>query len=119
VLSVNSFLNLDSIVDFLESQGMHAVWELGFMPSWLANFSYAVQPRMWYKANPEPPTNYTLWGGVVHDFAAHLVARYGEATAARYPFEARLGGSAACDLQTRTPATVCESPPTLSSVHGL
>ena len=34
---VHSWLNVDSTVDFLVSEGMRSVIELSFMPDWLAN----------------------------------------------------------------------------------
>jgi xylan 1,4-beta-xylosidase len=83
----NSFLNVDSIVDFLRSIEMRAVWEIGFMPSWLAGNCSACTPIAWYKANANPPSNYTLWAQVVQDFAAHLVSRYGIEEMSQWPFE--------------------------------
>jgi hypothetical protein len=84
----NSFVNVDSIVDFLLSQNMHAVWELGFMPSWLANTSYpnGNHTIAWYKGNPNPPLDWDAWGRLVGDFASHLVERYGEDEMAKFPF---------------------------------
>ena len=85
-------MNVDSIVDFLLSQNMHAVWELGFMPSWLANASYpnGNHTIAWYKGNPNPPKNWGAWGQLVGEFAAHLVDRYGIDQMAKFPFVSAL-----------------------------
>jgi xylan 1,4-beta-xylosidase len=88
---LNSWLNVDSIVDFLLSQNMSSVFELGFMPTWLVDSSYdtptPVARRMHYKANPEPPSNYTQWGELIFSFASHLVERYGIDTMEKFPME--------------------------------
>jgi hypothetical protein len=34
---LHAFYNVDSLVDFLASVGMRPIFELSFMPSWLAN----------------------------------------------------------------------------------
>ena len=76
----NSFVNVDSIVDFLLSQNMHAVWELGFMPSWLANASYpnGNHTIAWYKGNPNPPKDWEAWGQLVGEFASVPADQVGE-----------------------------------------
>lgn len=80
-----SFVNLDSVVDFLTSIGMDAFFEIGFMPRWLAeNASSTV---MHYRAITSPPRNYTEWGQVVETVARHLYERYGEDRIAKWFFE--------------------------------
>lgn len=72
---VNSFLNLDSMVDFLIGQGMRSVIELSFMPNWLANHS--TTSGMQYHPNNSPPSDWEAWGEIVEAVASHLVSRYG------------------------------------------
>ena len=57
---VHSWLNIDSLGDFLVSQGMRSVLELSFMPDWLA--SNTTTSGMQYHPNNSPPSNYTAWG---------------------------------------------------------
>lgn len=80
-----SFVNLDSVVDFLSSIGMDVFFEVGFMPRWLAeNKSETV---MYYRAHTSPPSNYTEWGLIVENVARHLYDRYGEKRIANWFFE--------------------------------
>ena len=68
------YINLDSLVDFHLSIGMEPLFEVSFMPSWLAtNTSETV---CHYKGISSPPSNYTKWGNMIHDMAAHLHQRY-------------------------------------------
>ena len=81
----SSFYNIDSLVDFLLSIGMKPIFELSFMPSWLA-----IEPNKTichYKGITSPPKNYSLWGNLIHDLGAHMVSRYGEETASQFYFE--------------------------------
>lgn len=34
---VNSYVNVDSVIDFVRSIGMDVLFEIGFMPEWLAS----------------------------------------------------------------------------------
>lgn len=80
-----SYVNVDSLADFLVSEGMSAVVELGFMPSWLASSN---RTKMNYRANVSPPTNYSAWGLTVRQLAEHLVQRFGvDEIATNWPFE--------------------------------
>lgn len=80
-----SFVNMNSVIDFLASIGMDVFFEVGFMPRWLAaNPSATV---MHYRAITSPPRNYTEWGVVVESVARHLLTRYGEQTVAQWYFE--------------------------------
>lgn len=75
---VFNFKNLDKIVDFHQSISMEPLFELSFMPSWLA--SNASQTTMFYKGGTSPPTDYEKWGDVVYGVVSHLAARYGAET---------------------------------------
>ena len=45
---MNSYVNVDSIVDFLLENNMTMVIELGFMPSWLASVKNPPHPVAYY-----------------------------------------------------------------------
>lgn len=79
-----SFYNVDSFVDFLLSIGMRPLFELSFMPSWLANGTTTV---CHYHGNNNPPHNYTQWQELIHALGAHMVERYGAATASEFRWE--------------------------------
>ena len=81
---VCSFFNVDSIFDFLVGIDMKPFIELGFMPSPLAS---GTQTCFHYKGNVTPPRDYRTWGRLVEQLARHLVARYGLAAVAAWPFE--------------------------------
>ena len=74
------YVNLDSLVDFHLSIGMEPLFEVSFMPAWLATNTSA--HIMFYEGITSPPTDYAKWGAVVHDMVAHLHARYGGAGSA-------------------------------------
>ena len=82
---VNSFLNVDSTVDFLLAQGMRSIIELSFMPSWLA--TNITSSPMQYHPNNNPPSNFTAWGELIESLGAHLVGRYGIDEMAQWYFE--------------------------------
>jgi xylan 1,4-beta-xylosidase len=82
---INSWLNLDSTVDFLIAQGMRSVIELSFMPSWLANKT--TTSGMQYHPNNNPPSDFGAWGELIHAVASHLVDRYGIEEMSRWHFE--------------------------------
>ena len=84
---INSYVNVDSIVDFLLENNMTMVIELGFMPSWLASVKNPPHPIAYYKGNPSPPANYTQWGTVIYQLASHLVERYGIDEMTKFKFE--------------------------------
>ena len=69
------YVNLDSLVDFHLSIGMEPLFEVSFMPSWLA--TNKSQTVCHYKGITSPPTDYAKWGAIVHDMVAHLYGRYG------------------------------------------
>lgn len=58
----DSYVNLDSLVDFHLSIGMEPLFEVSFMPSWLA--SNTSQTVTHYKGITSPPKDYTEWGQV-------------------------------------------------------
>jgi xylan 1,4-beta-xylosidase len=82
---VNSWLNLDSMVDFLLSQKMRSVIELSFMPNWLANRT--TTSGMQYHPNNNPPSDWTAWGELIEAVATHLVERYGIEEMSQWYFE--------------------------------
>lgn len=81
---VNSFYNVDSIVDFLDSVNMRPIFELSFLPAWLASGSSTICK---YQGRNDPPSNYTLWGELIGQLGQHLVDKYGEDMAAEFYFE--------------------------------
>lgn len=71
----NSYVNLDSLVDFLDGIGMESpFFELSFMPAWLATNTSRVVTH--YRGITSPPSNYSEFGQVVESMAAHLAQRY-------------------------------------------
>jgi xylan 1,4-beta-xylosidase len=70
----SDYVNLDSLVDFHLSIGMEPLFEVSFMPSWLA--ANKTNTVCHYKGITSPPTDYTKWGTVVHDMVTHLDQRY-------------------------------------------
>ncbi len=78
-----SFYNVDNTYDFLFSIGMAPFVELGFSP---VSMSTNNRTTFHYKANISPP-QVDKWTALVSDFAAHLVERYGAATAESLLFE--------------------------------
>ena len=94
------YLNVDSVYDYILSLGARPIVELSFMPGHLAkcgpwdpDYPGANASRchfvMHYHGIVQPPaaSNWTAWGALVHDFASHLVARYGLAEVAEWHFE--------------------------------
>jgi hypothetical protein len=86
---LNSWVSLDSYVDFLLSIGMRPAFELGFSPDWMATNNTIVgkgSPQhgphgrigtgYGYRANMSPPNN-TLWAEFIGAYAKHIVERYG------------------------------------------
>ena len=82
---IHSWLNIDSLVDFLIGQGMRSVLELSFMPSWMA--SNVTTSGMQYHPNNNPPANFTAWGELIGALAEHLVERYGVEEMSEWYFE--------------------------------
>ena len=73
----DSYVNLDSLIDFLDSLGMDSpLFELSFMPSWLAtNTSRTVTH---YKGIVSAPKNYSEFGQIIYRMGVHLKQRYPE-----------------------------------------
>jgi len=69
-----SFVNIDSIFDFLLKTGMKPFIELGFMPEALAS---GKETCFHYKANITPPADYAAWETLIKNLTQHLVDRYG------------------------------------------
>jgi len=69
-----SFMNIDSIFDFLLSIGMKPFVELGFMPSALTSGPTTI---FHYKGHTSPPDDYGKWQWLIEQFASHCVERYG------------------------------------------
>lgn len=82
---VYNFTYVDQIYDGLLEAGVRPFVELSFMPKKLAA-SQAPHP-FWYLPLPSPPKDYGKWGDLIHEFAAHLVARYGLDEVAQWYFE--------------------------------
>lgn len=80
-----SYVNLDSLIDYTASIGVTPLFELGFMPSWLA--SDPDNTSMHYKGIVSPPRNYSQWGEVMEDLARHMLTRYGEETVSTWLLE--------------------------------
>ena len=93
----NSFVNLDSLIDFHSSIGMTPLFELSFMPQWLAQ--PPLHTTCHYRGITSPPTNYTKWGNLIEQIATHLLHRYGEEKCKTFFFEVREGDVHAIDVQ--------------------
>eukprot|EP00039_Didymoeca_costata_P021329 m.344217 g.344217 ORF g.344217 m.344217 type:complete len:493 (-) comp24017_c0_seq1:54-1532(-) len=81
----SSYVNLDSLIDFTTSIGVVPLFELSFMPSWLA--MNKTLTTMHYKGITSYPKNYSQWGEIMESMATHLIQRYGEDTTASWLFE--------------------------------
>lgn len=79
-----SFLNIDSIFDFLLSIGMKPFIELGFMPTALASGKETI---FYYKGNVTPPADYDKWAWLIKEFVTHLISRYGRDEVRQWFFE--------------------------------
>eukprot|EP00045_Choanoeca_perplexa_P005019 m.42516 g.42516 ORF g.42516 m.42516 type:complete len:419 (+) comp12885_c0_seq3:240-1496(+) len=80
---INSYINVDSIIDFLLSINMRPILELSFMPEWLASGNKTV---CHYKGIVTPPSDLELWHNMIFELASHISDRYGE-TAQEFLFE--------------------------------
>ena len=82
---VYNFSYVDQIYDGLLANGVRPFVELSFMPKKLAaeNTLHA----FWYKPNVSPPKDYGRWGDLIHQFAQHLVDRYGIDEVSQWYFE--------------------------------
>ena len=69
----SDYVNLDSLVDFHLSIGMEPLFEVSFMPSWLA--ANSTQTCTFYKGITSPPSDFGKWEEVMRDLAAHLYKR--------------------------------------------
>ncbi len=74
----NSFYNIDSLIDFLGSVQMRPLFELSFMPGWLASDTHTV---CHYKGRSDPPKNFSDWGAIIGALGQHIVSKYGEEVA--------------------------------------
>ncbi len=81
---IDSFFNVDLVIDFLLSIDVRPFVEWSFMPAALASGSQTVFS---YKANVTPPADLAAWAGLVHRLATHWVDRYGSAEVRRWYFE--------------------------------
>jgi xylan 1,4-beta-xylosidase len=75
----------DHVYDMLLADGMKPFVELSFMPAALA--ATPRQTVFRYKAITSPPGSYTRWGALVHEFARHLLERYGKEEVETWYFE--------------------------------
>jgi xylan 1,4-beta-xylosidase len=83
---IHNFTYVDQIYDGLLARGVKPLVEISFMPKQLAFNPDALHP-FWYKQNVSPPKSMERWDDLVHDFAQHLVARYGIDEVSRWYFE--------------------------------
>lgn len=81
---VLSFVNIDSIFDFLLSIGMKPFIEIGFMPSCLKS---ADEYLFHYKANVTPPADEDRWRWLIDNFIRHIIDRYGRDEIRKWYFE--------------------------------
>lgn len=79
-----SFVNIDSIYDFLLSIGMKPFVELGFMPECLKSGNETI---FHYKANITPPNDPDRWVWLIKEFISHLIERYGRDEVRTWYFE--------------------------------
>jgi len=82
---VFNFSYVDQIYDGLLAEGVRPLVEISFMPRKLAARE-AIHP-FWYKQNVAPPKDYARWDLLIHEFAQHLVERYGIEEVAQWYFE--------------------------------
>ena len=76
---------VDQIYDGLRANGVRPFVELSFMPRKLAA---SLEPHpFWYKPLPSPPKDYGRWEELIHNFAQHLVDRYGIEEVSHWYFE--------------------------------
>jgi xylan 1,4-beta-xylosidase len=80
----HAFYNIDSLVELLLSIGMRPIFELSFMPDWLASGPNQV---CHYKGNTDPPKNYSEWGELIGALGSHMVSKYGEEISSEFLFE--------------------------------
>jgi xylan 1,4-beta-xylosidase len=82
---IYNFSYVDQIYDGLLKDGVRPFVELSFMPKKLAasNTLHA----FWYKPNVAPPKGYARWGDLIHQFAQHMVDRYGIDEVSQWYFE--------------------------------
>ncbi len=81
---VYSFLNADSIVDFLLSIDVRPFVELSFMPTTLSSGDTTVFK---YRGNVTPPKDYRQWAALITRLIGHWVDRYGVVEVRRWFFE--------------------------------
>lgn len=81
---VLSFVNIDSIFDFLLSIGMKPFIELSFMPECLKSGDMTI---FHYKANVTPPSDEQRWVNLIDEFVRHLIDRYGRDEVRTWFFE--------------------------------
>jgi xylan 1,4-beta-xylosidase len=79
-----SFVNADTIFDFLLSIGMKPFVELSFMPSALSSGDQIV---FHYRANVTKPRDYAQWAVLIRKLVTHWVDRYGIDEVRQWPFE--------------------------------
>jgi xylan 1,4-beta-xylosidase len=82
---IYNFSYVDQIYDGLLENGVRPFVEISFMPRKLAARE-AIHP-FWYKQNVAPPKDYAKWDDLIHNFAQHLVERYGIEEVAQWYFE--------------------------------
>eukprot|EP01006_Ploeotia_vitrea_P029885 TRINITY_DN62337_c0_g1_i2.p1 TRINITY_DN62337_c0_g1~~TRINITY_DN62337_c0_g1_i2.p1 ORF type:complete len:518 (+),score=48.43 TRINITY_DN62337_c0_g1_i2:14-1567(+) len=87
--NVNSYINVDLLVDYLIELGMRPILELSFMPNWLSSHptDKGGKTVCHYVGNINPPKDYQLWGNMIAQLGEHLVGRYGEETVSEFLFE--------------------------------
>jgi xylan 1,4-beta-xylosidase len=83
---IYNFSYVDQIYDGLLKAGVRPFVELSFMPRKLAADANDVQ-AFWYRPIVSPPKDYSRWGELVHQFAKHLVDRYGIDEVSQWYFE--------------------------------
>jgi xylan 1,4-beta-xylosidase len=76
---------VDQIYDGLLESGVRPYVEMSFMPRALA--ASPMQHAFWYPLLPSPPKDYAKWEALVHNFAKHLVDRYGVNEVSQWYFE--------------------------------
>lgn len=82
---IYNFSYVDQIYDGLLQNGVRPFVELSFMPKKLASSN---KPHaFWYNPDVAPPKDYSRWGDLIHQFAQHLVDRYGVDEVSQWYFE--------------------------------
>ncbi len=81
---VFNFQYIDELFDTLLEIGIRPVVELSFMPSDMTDETHTL---FWWKANVNPPRDWSKWGELIDKTVRHWLERYGIAELKKWYFE--------------------------------